>query len=623
MRNRVLLTYAVACVVLLPCIHHSEGVSKKRVNSIDDLPRHTYTVVKDISQLILYQRDFNDLAVTVRADIERDLETYSIEDRSTLQQLYNVLMMLDVIDGQYQAALVKISHMRDLEEKVAGRLTIGLISEAIIRARLDADADTSTFAEKFAANFSRSLNSLPWETVQQRIEELRGRYAIRSKNFLLGVLETEYGDAVRQTGQIGNETAYRVILYQYIISLQLPLQEHILAVLEEYITRHKSEKVDIWQDRNVDLTQTSGLTPVVIGVWDSGLDTTLFRGRLFINEKEMPNNRDDDDNGYIDDIHGIAYTFEEEKTPDMLYPLSSPADQLPHMKKMAKGLFDILAGIGSEAAQILRQHMAVIKPDEVGTFIESLAEFAHYNHGTHTAGVAIDGNPAARILVARLTIDHSVPPPVPTIERAQKAAQSYAETIEYFKVHGVRVVNMSWGGTLRGTEEDLELNGVGADAEERAQRAREIFDIEKDGLYQAIKGAPDILFVNAAGNENDDVVFEEYYPASFDLPNVIAVGAVDQSGDETSFTSFGDIVRVYANGHEVSSFLVGGDTMAVSGTSVAAPQVTNLAAKLLAVDPSLSVEEVVQLIISGTDRSPDDRFLLINPERSFALLEAQ
>jgi subtilisin family serine protease len=621
MRNSILACAAVG-LLLSSYVHHLDA-SKQRITSIDDVPRHTYTVPRDVTELIRSPEAFESFAAAVRIEIEQDLDAYVFDDRSTLQQLYNVLMMLDVHDGQYEAALEKIARMRDLEDKITGRLTMGLISTAILHARLAAGSDSTKYTEAFVGDLVGSLNELPWETVQQRIEELRGRYAMRSENFLLGVLETEYGDAVRQTGQIGNEAAYRVIAYQYIIAQQLPLQENILAVFDEYIARHRTEKVDIWQDRNVDLAGTKDLTPVVIGIWDSGVDTTLFRGRLFINRGETPNNRDDDDNGYVDDVHGIAYTFEEEPTPDMLYPLGASAEELARMKVLAKGLFDLMAGIGSQEAQSLQQYMMNLKPQEVGSFMEALGGFAHYNHGTHTAGVAVAGNPAARILIARLTVDHSVPPPVPTIERAQKAARSYAETVEYFKVHGVRVVNMSWGGTLSRTEEDLELNGVGADAEERAQRAREIFDIERNGLYQAIKKAPDILFVCAAGNENDDVVFEEYYPASFDLPNVMAVGAVDQSGDETSFTSYGDIVRVYGNGYEVSSFLVGGDTMAVSGTSVAAPQVTNLAAKLLAVDPALSVEEIVRLIIGGADGSSDDRFLRINPKRSLALLETK
>jgi subtilisin family serine protease len=234
----------------------------------------------------------------------------------------------------------------------------------------------------------------------------------------------------------------------------------------------------------------------------------------------------------------------------------------------------------------------------------------------------VDGNPAARILVARFTIDYHLIPPPPTIERAHKTAQTYRETVEYFKTHGVRVVNMSWGGTLRDTESDLEANGIGKDAEERAKLARELFDIEKEALYAAMQSAPNILFVNAAGNDNDDVSFVDYYPAAFDLTNLLVVGAVDQAGDETSFTSFGERVNVYANGYEVEGLLPGGDKLAASGTSTSSPNVANLAAKLFALEPSLTVDEVVSLIKEGAEQNKDGRLFLINPNRSVELLRS-
>lgn len=55
----------------------------------------------------------------------------------------------------------------------------------------------------------------------------------------------------------------------------------------------------------------------------------------------------------------------------------------------------------------------------------------------------------------------------------------------------------------------------------------------------AITAAPENLFVSGAGNSNASNQFNEFIPASFDLPNTITVGAVDQAGDETAFTSFG------------------------------------------------------------------------------------
>jgi subtilisin family serine protease len=62
-------------------------------------------------------------------------------------------------------------------------------------------------------------------------------------------------------------------------------------------------------------------------------------------------------------------------------------------------------------------------------------------------------------------------------------------------------------------------------------------------------------------------------------------GAVDQAGEQTSFTSFGNC-DVYSNGFEVERFVPGGDRMKLSGTSMAAPNVTNLAATLWALNRS-------------------------------------
>jgi hypothetical protein len=56
---------------------------------------------------------------------------------------------------------------------------------------------------------------------------------------------------------------------------------------------------------------------------------------------------------------------------------------------------------------------------------------------------------------------------------------------------------------------------------------------------------------------------------------------------------------------------------------MAAPNVTNLAAKLLALEPKLTVAEVTDLIQRGAERSPDGRINLINPKRSLELLLAK
>ena len=180
---------------------------------------------------------------------------------------------------------------------------------------------------------------------------------------------------------------------------------------------------------------------------------------------------------------------------------------------------------------------------------------------------------------------------------------------------------MSWRYGVAAYEALLGINGIGKDDEARQKLARKLFNVEKKALYEAIKDAPEILFVCGSGNESNDASFVEYIPASLELPNLITIGAVDSEGKKTSFTTEGASVRFYANGYEVESYVPGGDKVKFSGTSMASPNVVNLAAKLIALDPTLSPQQVIALIEKGSDslaESPE--LLLINPRASIALI---
>jgi subtilisin family serine protease len=187
----------------------------------------------------------------------------------------------------------------------------------------------------------------------------------------------------------------------------------------------------------------------------------------------------------------------------------------------------------------------------------------------------------------------------------------------------VRVVNMSWGGSVKGFEEQLELCNIGATADERKQIAREYFEIQKAALTKAFASAPEILFITAAGNSNEDASFVEDIPAGIVLPNLMTVGAVDKAGDEASFTSYGPTVVAHANGYQVESMIPGGDTLAESGTSMASPQVANLAAKILAVDAHLTPPQVIKLIRDTADKTPDGRRTLVNPKKAIEKAHAK
>ena len=243
-----------------------------------------------------------------------------------------------------------------------------------------------------------------------------------------------------------------------------------------------------------------------------------------------------------------------------------------------------------------------------------------YIHGTHVAGIAARGNPAIRLVVARF--DDQLPdlPFKPTTEWAHRMADAFMKMSDYFRTRNVRVVNMSWGDDPREIEQWLAKTGGPTIPAERKHLADEIYNIWHDAVENAIKGDPNTLFVCAAGNSDSDASFLRDVPAGLRLPNLIAVGAVNQAGDETSFTSYGPTVVVDADGYEVESYIPGGARVKLSGTSMASPNVANLAAKLFALDPSLTPTQAIDLIRRGATTTEDGRRHLIDEKKSVELL---
>jgi subtilisin family serine protease len=275
---------------------------------------------------------------------------------------------------------------------------------------------------------------------------------------------------------------------------------------------------------------------------------------------------------------------------------------------------DLQAALDTEDARTLKRVVSSLQPEQVKQFQEELSLVSVYTHGTHVAGIAVEGNPFARVFTATMLWEHRTEPVKPTEELSKRTAEAYRQIVQSFRDQKLRVVNMSWRYGAAAYEGALAWHNIGATPEERKQLARQLFAIERDALKAAIAAAPEILFVAGSGNEDNSADFEEYIPAGLELPNLLTVGAVDKAGKETSFSTFGRTVLVHANGFEVESFLPGGDRVKFSGTSMASPQVANLAAKLFALRPELTVAQVREAILAGAER--DGRVNLINPRRS-------
>ena len=115
-------------------------------------------------------------------------------------------------------------------------------------------------------------------------------------------------------------------------------------------------------------------------------------------------------------------------------------------------------------------------------------------------------------------------------------------------------------------------------------------------------GECDMLFVASAGNTNTDLDATPIYPASYPLDNIIAVTATDKDDGKTGSSNFGlSSVDLAAPGVDIVSTLPGGQYGAKSGTSMAVPHVSGVAALAWSLNPTADYQRIRSAVLDGID----------------------
>jgi hypothetical protein len=589
---------------------------KKEVHSQADLPRAIYPVTGSVSTLL--QSDDSAFDAVVKkaiTDLDSLFSDYDIKDNATLISILSAKLSLQELKGDADGGLRTIDRIRELQSKPDLKLTVALFDEAILKAQQSVPAKQGAeYEQKVESIYRDAVNALPWDVVQDVIKSTRSVSGLLSESFLLGNAQERLQPEIDKSGSLSRESIYALLNTRVNLRIRLPLNAIRLNVLKAYVAAHDTQKPDIWAARSVTLSGEDHPQKVLVGIWDSGFDPAVYPVHLYSYPDSAPY-----------PAQGLAFTDDGLPSDSALYPLTPERkEQYPEVSEDLEAYSDLRAGVETPVTEAFKKRLTTMSKDDVNTMFERFSFFGHMTHGTHVAGIAIKGNPAAQLVVFRFNDDLNrelhFPP---STDWAHRMAANFKRIGQFCAEHKVRVVNMSWSDDPQEFEDWLARTKGNQSAEQRKQEALELFAIWKQAIIDAMNAAPNTLFVTAAGNADSDASFLEDVPPSLELPNLIAVGATNQAGDATSFTSYGKTVAVYANGYHVESFIPGGKKVKYSGTSMAAPQVTNLAAKLFAIDPTISAEKAKELIISGSTPSADGRRKLIDERRSLQLIKKQ
>ncbi len=199
------------------------------------------------------------------------------------------------------------------------------------------------------------------------------------------------------------------------------------------------------------------------------------------------------------------------------------------------------------------------------------------DHGTHVAGI-IGATLDNGIGVAGVASKVDVKIMTLKINGGPKGTGTLAnavEAIKYATSMGADICNLSWGTS------------------------------SYTAALKRVMEESDMLFIAAAGNTGDDNNFQPIYPASLILDNMISVTFIDSDGKLTDLSNYGlDSVDIAAPGENIMSTIVG-SYGSMSGSSMAAPQVSAIAALLYACNDHIYPSNVKELILTNRKELPE------------------
>jgi len=288
----------------------------------------------------------------------------------------------------------------------------------------------------------------------------------------------------------------------------------------------------------------------------------------------------------------------------------SPADVQKFLEGQMKEAVDYYEVQATKQYNLDFDPRAEIVGDNYDDYSEKGYGNNHYadpkgEHGTHVAGI-IAGLPQGKEVqygvgykVAKIMAVRAVP-------NGDERDKDVANAIRYAVDNGAKILNMSFGKPV---------------------------SPGKNVVWEAFKYAQDkgVLLVKAAGNENENVAENVYFPTNYKdvndakpfISNMIVVGASTNNNEflRADFSNYNQkMVNVFAPGEKIYSTVPGNKYAYLQGTSMAAPVVAGAAAVLMAYMPNLTPEQVIESLVKSSNKSSVNAMINSNTNNRFDLI---
>ncbi len=377
---------------------------------------------------------------------------------------------------------------------------------------------------------------------------------------------------------------------------------------------------------------SSNSQAVNIAIIDSGTDFKHIdlQEKTWVNVDDEIDGSDNDSNGKIDDRYGWNFAEDNNKVIDYSYLGTFSQDPYKYFEIQLKQFKGTINDDERAWIQQKRQDM---------NFIKEMQKFGNFVHGTHVAGISARNSQEAKIIGLKI-IPTEVKLPGDEEEKIMSVMQQepvkgagdgeISPVVDLLLKKGLDALAANQGKTLDqvglyawdkkakvangsfGTSSDAVkplIAQILTSILKREPTEEEVLVYTKYFINSIVTNgrqftvtANDTFFVFAAGNDGKNNDELPVFPANVKRKNTIAVAATFGVSKLASFSNYGtEMVEVAAPGVGILSSIPGNEHLRVSGTSQAAPFVTNVVGRMMDVNPNMTFIQIKKILMDTVD----------------------